>query len=195
MGGRNLTFRLLYRLGFTPWDGHPLARSLTELVEGGTLTPGRALDLGCGTGDNAIYLAEHGWQVTAVDYVEKPLAVARAKTPAGLDITFARADVTQLSAEPVGAGFDLVIDSGCFHGMSATDRDAYVREVTAVVAPGARLLLVAFTPGRSTGVPGIEPSEVQRRFASGWTMLDQGDEPSLERDGKSLARFYLLARN
>lgn len=61
MSSRHLLFGLLYRLGFTPWDGHPLAQSLRDLVEGdNALRPTTALDLGCGTGDNAIYLAKHG---------------------------------------------------------------------------------------------------------------------------------------
>ena len=49
----------MYRVGFAPWDGHPLPQALRDLVEGGAALPaGSALDLGCGTGDNAIYLAQ-----------------------------------------------------------------------------------------------------------------------------------------
>jgi SAM-dependent methyltransferase len=187
-----------------PWDGHPLAQSLRSLIEGdGALTPGTALDLGCGTGDNSIYLAKHGWRVTGVDFVakaiekarEKARAKARAKaTPSDLAVTFARADVTKLSSEGVGSGFGLIVDNGCLHGMSAGDRDAYVREVTAVAAPDARLLLVEFVPGASYGVPGIEPDEVQRRFAVGWTLLSSGDEPGLDHNGKNPARHYLFQR-
>ena len=76
MSSRQLLFRTFYRLGFTPWDGHPLPTSLTNLIEGDRPpTPATALDIGCGTGDNAIYLAEHGWQVTGVDYVQKAVAI------------------------------------------------------------------------------------------------------------------------
>jgi hypothetical protein len=102
--------------------------------------------------------------------------------------------VTRLSSEGVGSGFDLIVDSGCLHGMSAGDRDAYVREVTAVAAPDARLLLVEFVPGASYGVPGIEPAEVQRRFAADWTLLSSGDEPALDHKGKNPARHYLFQR-
>lgn len=183
----------MYRLGFTPWDGHPLANSLTTLIEGGSLTPTTALDLGCGTGDTSIYLADHGWRVTGVDFVEKALAAARSKV-GGRTVTFAKADVTQLRSEGISGPFDLVSDNGCLHGMSVDDRDAYVREVSAVTAPGGRLLIVAFIPGSSYGVPGITAGEVQRRFAVGWTLLASGDEPQLDHNGRNPARFHLFQR-
>ena len=193
MGSRRLLFRTLYRLGFTPWDGHALAESLTTLVEGGSLTPTTALDLGCGTGDNAIYLADHGWTVTGVDYVDKALTAARKKA-GDRAVTFTKADVTQLRAEGIAGPVDLVIDTGCLHGMNDEDRDGYVREVTAVTAPGGRLLIVAFVPGSSYGVPGITAGEVQRRFEDGWTLLASGNEAQLDHNGKNPARFHLFQR-
>ena len=79
--------------------------------------------------------------------------------------------------------------------MSAPDRDAYVREVSAVAAPGAQLLIVAFIPGASMGVPGIGFDEVQRRFKGGWTLLSSGDEPAMDQNGTSRARHYLFAHS
>jgi SAM-dependent methyltransferase len=186
----------LYRLGFTPWDGHQLAKGLRELIEGDdALTPGKAIDLGCGTGDNSIYLARHGWQVIGVDFVAAAVDKARAKAAAdGVDVRFTCADVTRLSAEGVGRDFSLIVDSGCLHGMSDDDRDAYVREVAAVAAPRARLSIVAFIPGGTFGVPGIAESEVKRRFAADWTLLSSGDEPAMDHNGKNPARHYLFAR-
>ena len=196
MPSRQRLFRTLYRLGFTPWDGHPLANSLRDLVEGENALPaGTALDLGCGTGDNSLYLAKHGWQVTGVDYVAKPVEKARAKAAANnVAIEFARADVTRLSAEGIGTNFALIVDNGCLHGMSDEDRDAYVREVTAVAAPDARLLLVEFIRGGSFGVPGIDPDEVKRRFTTDWTLLSSGSEPEMDHNGKNPARHYLFQR-
>jgi 2-polyprenyl-3-methyl-5-hydroxy-6-metoxy-1,4-benzoquinol methylase len=196
MPSRQRLFRTLYRLGFTPWDGHPLANSLRDLVEGENALPaGTALDLGCGTGDNSLYMAKHGWQVTGVDYVAKPVEKARAKAAANnVAIDFARADVTRLSTEGIGTNFALIVDNGCLHGMSDEDRDAYVREVTAVAAPDAKLLLVEFIRGGSFGVPGIDPDEVKRRFAAQWTLLSSGDEPEMDHNGKNPARHYLFQR-
>jgi len=199
MTSRQLLFRTFYQLGFTPWDGHPIATSLRNLVEGSddesALTPGRALDVGCGTGDTSIYLAQHGWQVTGVDFVSKAVDKARAKADAEkVDVDFRHADATRLSSEAVGAGFNLIVDNGCLHGMSGGDRDSYVREVTAVAAPDARLLLVEFTPGGTIAVPGIGQDEIERRFAEAWTLLSAGDQPyEANRYSKAL-RSYLLHR-
>jgi SAM-dependent methyltransferase len=186
----------MYRVGFAPWDGHPLAQSLRDLIEGDNAPPvGSALDLGCGTGDNSIYLAKRGWRVTGVDFVAKAVEKARAKAAAAkVDVAFAQVNVTRLSSEGVGTGFDLIVDSGCLHGMSPDDRDAYVREVTAVAAPDARLHIVAFVPGGSFGVPGIGSAEVARRFEGDWTLLSSGSEQAMDHNGKNPARYYLFAR-
>src|SRR5258707_2759472 len=122
---RQTLFKVFYRLGFVPWDGHPLAKSLRDLVEGdGAMAPGTAVDVGCGTGDSSIYLAKHGWQVTGVDFVAKAVDKARAKAAANkATVNFAQADVTRLSSEGVGTDFALIVDNGCLHGMSDEDRD------------------------------------------------------------------------
>ena len=122
-----LTFSAMYRLGLTPWDGHPLPAWLREQIEQpGGLLPGRALDVGCGTGDTSIYLAEHGWQVTGIDFVKRALDRARIKTSAaGVTVRYQQADVTRLAASGVGGGFDLIVDNGCLHGLNSHQRDAY----------------------------------------------------------------------
>jgi SAM-dependent methyltransferase len=207
MASKHTLFRIFYRIGFTPWDGHPIGQSLRDLVEGGgdtsALPAGSALDLGCGTGDSSIYLAEHGWKVTGVDFVPKALEKARAKVGAAdASVNFVQADVTHLSQAGIGADFQLIVDNGCLHNMSGDDRDAYVREVSAVAAPDARLLIVTFVPGGRFGVPGIDPAEMERRFAPGWTQLSAGheqdlDEARLRRGGareKTPTRYYLFQR-
>jgi SAM-dependent methyltransferase len=195
MPSKQLLFKTFYRLGFTPWDGHPMAKSLRDLIEGDkALAAGTALDLGCGTGDTSIYLAKHGWQVTGVDFVARAVDKARAKAAANTAaVTFAQADVTRLSSESIGSNFGLIVDNGCLHGMSDVDRDAYVREVTAVAAPDARLLIVGFSPGTTRPVRGIDQAEVERRFTADWTLLSAGDELDTSPD-RFRARYYLLAR-
>jgi SAM-dependent methyltransferase len=198
MSSKHTLFRIFYRIGFTPWDGHPIAQTLRNLVEGTGDTPplpaGTAVDIGCGTGDSSIYLARHGWKVTGVDFVPKALDRARAKAAAAsIPVDFVHADVTKLSQAGIGSDFQLIVDNGCLHNMADDDRDAYVREVSAVAAPDARLLIVAFLPGGRFGVRGVEPDEMERRFASAWTLLSAGEEREMDRE-KTPARHYLFQR-
>ncbi|HEU4360600.1 MAG TPA: class I SAM-dependent methyltransferase [Mycobacterium sp.] len=200
MLARRVLFRTMYRLGFTPWDGHPLAKGLRNLIEGGAAAPpapSTALDLGCGTGDNSVYLAQHGWRVTAVDFAPKALEIARAKAVASkVAVTFVRADITQLSSAGVGNGFALAVDSGCLHGMSDHDRASYAQEIGMVTAPDAYLLIVAFTPGALLGVRGIEQAEIKRLFSPDWVLVSAGDEPGYRPTSTGHpVRHYLLARH
>ena len=176
----SLFFRGAYRFGFKPWDsGHP-APELVSFVEASPA--GKAIDLGCGTGTNSIYLAEHGWDATGIDFV--PLAISNAKNKAqsaGVKPRFIVGDVTRLQELGVGDAYGLVFDLGCFHSLPDSGRDAYVRGVTAVAAPAATRLLFCLIRGdrpRRFGPPGISRDEVARRFAAGWDVAgQQGGRP------------------
>jgi SAM-dependent methyltransferase len=181
MASRHTLFRVFYGLGFTPWDGHAHATSLRKMIEGtadtAALPPGAALDVGCGTGDSSIYLAQHGWQVTGVDFVPKALDKARAKaSAAGVAVNFVQADVTHLSRAGIAGSFQLILDNGCLHGMSDADRDLYVQEITGAAAPGARLLIVAAPPGGPVRFLGLDQAEVERRFTPMWTLLSTAEQ-------------------
>src|SRR5512138_2331055 len=91
-----LVYDLMYRVG-APWEGGP-RRELVGLVASGALEPCRAIDLGCGSGANAIFLAQHGFDVVGVDFSAVAIAKAQRKTPpdAGT-IRFVRADLTATS--------------------------------------------------------------------------------------------------
>jgi SAM-dependent methyltransferase len=192
-------FGVMYRVGFTPWEGHPVPARFRELIEGASALPaGRALDVGCGTGDASVLLAKHGWDVTGVDFVEKALGRARAKAgAAGVRVRFVRSDVTRLRESGVQGPFTLLIDNGCFHGLSDDGRDAYLREMSAVTAPGAHLIIMAFPTGmRGPGPRGVDEPEIERRFAAGWRLVASGPEPTVwgTRERWSVIRFYDLQR-
>ena len=128
------------------------------------LPPGRALDVGCGTGTNSVYLARHGWRVIGVDYTARAVAAARVRARReGVQVRFLQADVTRLEAGSVEPGVDLVLDMGCFHGVPRRGRPDYARVVGSLAAPGATMLLFCFrAPG---GIPGVTDQEVQSVFA------------------------------
>jgi 2-polyprenyl-3-methyl-5-hydroxy-6-metoxy-1,4-benzoquinol methylase len=203
MASRQLLFRILYGIGLTPWDGHPRSATLRELVEGSDRrSPGSALDVGCGTGDTSIYLAQSGWHVTGVDFTPKALEKARTKArAAGAAVDFIHADVTHLSQAGIRGPFELIVDNGCLHGMSDHDRDLYVQEITAAAAPSARLAIAGFTRGGGVGPAGIDQAEIERRFTSAWTLLSAADERIIPQGRlastfapRFAARSYLLQR-
>src|SRR3954469_25668507 len=85
-----------YRAGKAPWDTGVTPPELVDLVEGHeALPPGRALELGCGTGTNATYLARHGWEVVAVDLIDRAVDQAREKAAAaGVTVRLLHGDAT-----------------------------------------------------------------------------------------------------
>ncbi len=166
----SLIYRVMYRVGFTPWDTGAVPPELSAIVEGaGALPAGRALDIGCGTGTQAVYLARLGWRVTAIDAVDRPLARARARAgAAAVTVDWIKADVAELPSLGLEPGFTLAFDRGCFHGLDDRQRAAYAAGVTALAAPGATLLMMAFGPNRVLAAPpGVEESEIVARF-DGW---------------------------
>jgi len=180
----SLRYRLLYRFGITPWDQDHVPAELAALVDGpGALPLGRALDIGCGTGTQAVYLAQHGWQVTGVDAVERALELARQRAyEVKANVQWRTGDVTRLQALGLQAGFSLVHDRGCFHDLPADARDPYAHGVSSLTAPGATLLLMAFSPGRRLGAPrGASEDEIRERFAPDWDVVsvqsDSGPDP------------------
>lgn len=177
---RTATYRIMYRLGFTPWDDGAIPSQLSQLVEGPDALPaGRALDLGCGTGTQAIYLAQHGWQVTGVDAVAHPLEQARQKaSAAGVKPRWVQGDITNLSRLDLGTGYDLVLDLACFHGLSPQLRPDTARQITDLARPGATFLLGGFAPARRGPLPGgIDGTELTRLFGDGWEILWQRRAP------------------
>src|SRR5690348_17045468 len=139
----SIVFRAMYRFGFTPWDSGVSPPELKGLIEGpNARTPGKALDLGCGTGTNAIYMTLHGWTVTAIDFVPRAIAAARAKAgAANVKPRLMVGDVTRLDELGIGEGYNLVFDLGCFHAIPQNRRDAYVAGVGRAAATGADYLL------------------------------------------------------
>jgi len=171
-------FRTAYLLRFKPWDSGVPPPELVAVIEGkDSLQSGKALDLGCGTGTNCIYLAQQGWEATGVDFVPRAIRAARRKTAAaGVSPRFVHGDVTRLTALGLGDGYHLVLDLGCFHSLPDAGRGAYVNGATQLAQPGATMLLFCFvrrTKPPRIGPRGVAPGEVAQRFAAGWQLLKE----------------------
>jgi SAM-dependent methyltransferase len=141
---------------------------------------GPALDLGCGGGLWSIELARRGWQVTGVDVVPKALRTARERaSKAGVEVRFVQGDITELQAAEVGSGFRLLLDFGAVHGLTDAQRKAVGREVSAVAAADATLLMLAFPPGRRGPLPrGMSDADIEAAYP-GWK-VSKGDHLDAE---------------
>ena len=168
----SLWYRLLYRFGITPWERDDVPAEVRD-VGAELAPPGRALDVGCGTGRDAVHLAQRGWTVTGVDAVPRALEAARKREAgAGAKVEWVQGDVTRLEELGLDAGYKLVLDRGCFHGLPDDARDAYARGVNALAAPDATLLMFAFSPGFHGPAPrGIGAEEISQRFGPGWELV------------------------
>src|SRR2546429_9920332 len=120
----NLMFRAMFRFGFKPWDSGIPPPELKELIEGPQArTPGKALDLGCGTGTNTMYMAQHGWDVTGIDFVSTAIAAARKKMQAVNPAPrLLQGDVIRLNELSLGARYALDFDLGCLHSSAELRR-------------------------------------------------------------------------
>ena len=172
-----LVYRLAYRLGLTVWQRTAPPAELVELIEGpARLAPGCALDIGCGTGTDSIYLAAHGWDVTAIDMVPKALTTARRRaTAAGVAPHFVEGDATRLHDLGVGDGYTLLLDFGCFHTLPEDRRPAYVTSVSHAAAPAATLLLYGLRrpPKVAPMHVDISVEEITQRFEpAGWQLVN-----------------------
>ena len=179
-----MNYRVAYAIGFHPWEDAagdpPFVAKAAQMFDreglGRRPPRGRALDLGTGSGIWGIELAQRGWQVTGVDLVEKALRRARDRVrSAGVEMKLVRGDVTALSRAGIGDGFRLILDTGTFHGLQPESQMAMGREVTAVSASDATMLLLVWPRRIRPLIRGADRIEVEAAFPD-WEITDV--EPS-----------------
>jgi len=133
-----------------PWDVHQAQPRLMELEALGGFS-GEVLDIGCGLGDNAIYLASRGHSVTGLDGSPAAIDEARRRAAAaGVTVTFDVADATDLKG--YDGRFDTVVDSALYHCLDENGQQAYIAALYRATRPGARLHLSCFSDGNVNGV-------------------------------------------
>lgn len=154
--------------GKPPWD---IGRPQKVFVEAAGQITGSIIDVGCGTGENALFFSERGQKVTGIDFLERPIAEAKQKAKdRGLEATFLVMDALHLADIP--ELFDSAIDCGLFHVFSDEDRYKYISGLASVVKPGGRLFLMCFSeeepPG--DGPRRVSQQEIHEAFADGWVV-------------------------
>ena len=156
--------------GTPPWDiGRP-QKEFVELMRRGEIS-GSVLDIGCGTGENALFFAGEGYEVWGID--SSPLAIQKAKEKAtgrGLRVHFLVMDALDLAR--LDRKFTTATDSGLFHTLSDEDRPVFVNALAAVLSPGGRYFMLCFSdlePG-GYGPRRITEREIRESFRDGWTI-------------------------
>jgi cyclopropane fatty-acyl-phospholipid synthase-like methyltransferase len=152
-----------------PWDSGIPAPELVRVIAQRPL--GRALDIGCGTGTNVRYLAEHGWQATGLDFVPAAIAQARRKVR-GLPATVRVADVTHLAELDLPGPYDLALDMGCFHSLTADGQKRYTLGLKRWLKLGGLYLLYAFQPASGPSDQGLTRAAVVAAFADGFNLVN-----------------------
>ena len=167
------TYELGYRYSKMPYDTGP-DEKLVGLVESGRIQPCRAIDLGCGTGRNALFLAQNGFEVTGLDFAASAIAKAKQKADAaGLKAEFVVDDLTNL--QNITGPFDFLVDAGVLDVLHPKSRDLYVRNVLTLTHPGSWFFLYGWewTLSRWERIflrrlalfsAVLEPGEIERRF-------------------------------
>lgn len=164
-----LRFVERYQAGEVPWDNALPPPEVMELIT--RLTPGKALDLGCGYGRTAIYLAQQGWQVDGIDFVAQAVVEARRRADqaqVGDRVTFHEGSVADLHF--LHGRYQFAVDIGCLHALSEEQRQGYRQELGRLLAPGSPYLLFARLRDEEAaadeGPPGILQAAVETLFAS-----------------------------
>jgi len=154
-----------------PWDSGRPNTTLVEAVENGTLKPCRTVVLGAGSGTNAIYLAERGFTVTAIDVAPTAVAIARRKAAeANVNVRWLLADVLE---PPLLEPFEFLFDSGCYHGVRRANPSGYVKTVDALAKSGALMLIHAGNANepRHYGPPRVEEADLVGDFSKTWDFV------------------------
>jgi SAM-dependent methyltransferase len=168
-----MNYRFAYSIGFHPWEDAvtdpPFVNKFHELIareESGRSPPfGAALDLGTGSGIWGIELAKRGWQVTGIDIVEKALERARERIQqAGVNMQLVKGDVTALRDAGIGSGFQIVLDTGTFHDFDTARQQAMGREIDAIAAPAATVLLLVWPKRMRPLIRGATRTEIEAAF-------------------------------
>lgn len=182
---RHLNFNFWYFFK-PPWDSGISPPELFDFIA--KHPAGSAIDLGCGTGTNVITLAQHGWQVTGVDFAPRAIKLAKRKTRnANIIATFSVADVTNLKG--INVSFDLALDIGCYHSIG--DRSGYLKTLDRILNRGGYWLMYGFfrSPDRPS-VSGLSEQDMELILSRNFQLVSRQD--GTDKRGRPSAWFLYI---
>ena len=166
-----------YLSGDAPWNSGMVSRELVRVLREERITRCRAFELGCGTGTNAVALAQQGFEVSAADF--SPVAIERARTlavEAGVAVRFAAADLCRwadlraaLGTEGAAAcerRYSFLFDRGCYHCARRVNLAGFLETVDWLAAPDARLLVLCGNANeqKEHGPPRVTDLEIREEW-------------------------------
>jgi cyclopropane fatty-acyl-phospholipid synthase-like methyltransferase len=200
-----MNYKIAYSIGFHPWEDaerhNPFVEKITKIFEreesGKTAPYGKALDIGCGSGVWGISLAKRGWDVTGIDIVNKALQRAQERIKKEhVNVKLVKDDVTELNK--IGSGYNLLLDTGTFHGLSGAQRKAMGKAINNIADEKATILLLVWDPKWRGPLPsGASREEIEMCFPD-WTITHvepAADEPeAIYKILKANEQWYRLCR-
>ena len=182
--------------GISSWDIARPQPAIVRLAQSGEIV-GTVLDVGCGTGENALYLSSLGHEVTAIDTAQEAIDKARRKSlERRLRVNFRLVDALALPC--LGLTFDTVIDSGLFHVFSDEERVEYAKNLGAVLMPGGRYFMLCLSERETREGPRrVTKAEITDAFRDGWTINDIQETKfeTLIHEGGAWAWLATISRN
>lgn len=184
--------RLLFHYWYyrqPPWDTGVSPPELLEFIQ--THPPGRAIDIGCGTGTNLLTLARAGWKVTGVDFAPRAIKLARQKLKeAGVQAELLVKDATKLDG--INGRFDLAFDLGCFHTIPQDGKLEYLKQLDRILALNGFWLMYGFLQS-DTGHArhGLSEGEIQQ-ISSQLTLLSRQD--GYDNHGQKSSAWFLFQK-
>jgi len=180
-----------YPLEALPWELGSPRKVLVELVEKGLIKRGKALDICCGAGTNALYLAEKGFQVTGIDISSKAIEYAKEKaTKANARVQFQVQSFLKLPFED--NKFDFVFDMGCFHHVKVKDRSPFIRGVHRVLKKGGSYLMVCFSYRNGPAWNHFTEEQIVQLFSDCFKIKNVEHVASVEGDGYTRYFYSVL---
>lgn len=182
--------------GTPPWDvDHPQS-AFENLIKSGEIKPGRALDIGCGRGENAIMLAINGCDVTGIDIVKVAISDAKEKAiERRVKVNFVVGDVLQMYRLFRKGEFDIVIDSGLFHTMTDEERPIFAWQVNRVLKKGGKYFMLCFSDKEPDGYGPrrVSKAEIESTFIPLFSIIYIKDATFDSRFGPGSRKAYLLS--